>query len=93
MWEAFHGRALAYEEALDAGDEAALAEALARNVWRGAPAPGASALARLALASAKALDRQSLAAFARGEADFPDPPSGLGGESAPSPPNHEPTQL
>jgi cytochrome b pre-mRNA-processing protein 3 len=74
MWEAFHGRALAYEEALDAGDEAALAEALARNVWRGAPAPGAPALARLALASAKALDRQSLAAFARGEVDFPDPP-------------------
>ena len=39
LWEAFHGRAVAYESALDAGDEAALALALARNVWRGAP-PG-----------------------------------------------------
>ena len=34
MWEAFHGRCLAYEAALDAGDQAALATALDRNVWR-----------------------------------------------------------
>jgi cytochrome b pre-mRNA-processing protein 3 len=44
MWEAFHGRAQAYEAALEAGDAAArmapLATALARNVWRGEP-PGA----------------------------------------------------
>ena len=38
-WEAFHGRALAYEAALDSADPATLAEALARNVWRGAPPP------------------------------------------------------
>ncbi len=38
MWEAFHGRALSYGPALQAGDEAALADALARNVWRGKPA-------------------------------------------------------
>ena len=37
MWEALHGRAVAYESALGAGDRAALAAALARNVWRGSP--------------------------------------------------------
>src|SRR3712207_4914377 len=37
MWEAFHGRARAYEAALDAGDRAALETALARNVWRAGP--------------------------------------------------------
>ncbi len=45
MWEAFHGRATAYGEALDDPDPAALQAALARNVWRGADAPGAAALA------------------------------------------------
>jgi cytochrome b pre-mRNA-processing protein 3 len=37
MWEAFNGRAIAYGAALDAGDQAALAAALVRNVWRGQP--------------------------------------------------------
>ena len=50
MWEAFHGRATAYDAALDASDPAALATALARNVWRGGEAPGAPALADVALA-------------------------------------------
>jgi cytochrome b pre-mRNA-processing protein 3 len=68
MWEALHGRALAYEAALDAGDEAALAEAIGRNVWRGAPAPGAAALAAIALRVAAALDRQPEAALLRGQA-------------------------
>ena len=41
MWEALHGRAMAYEAALDAADRPALAAALSRNVWRGArPAEG-----------------------------------------------------
>ena len=40
MWEAFHGRAAAYEAALAEDGDAALAEALARNVWRGSvPVP------------------------------------------------------
>ena len=43
MWEAFHGRALAYEAPLAAGDAAGLAAALARNVWRGAGPEGAPA--------------------------------------------------
>ena len=48
MWEAFHGRATAYEAALDDPDPEALEQALARNVWRGAAAPGASRLATIA---------------------------------------------
>ena len=47
MWEALHGRAMAYDAALDAGDRAALAAALSRNVWRGAP-PAEGEPARLA---------------------------------------------
>jgi cytochrome b pre-mRNA-processing protein 3 len=43
MWEAFHGRALAYQAAIEAGDLGGLEEALARNVWRGEPPPGAAA--------------------------------------------------
>uniref|UniRef100_UPI001F282761 ubiquinol-cytochrome C chaperone family protein n=1 Tax=Falsiroseomonas oryziterrae TaxID=2911368 RepID=UPI001F282761 len=43
MWEAFHGRAQAYEAALRAGDRAALEEALSRNVWRGAAPAGSPA--------------------------------------------------
>jgi cytochrome b pre-mRNA-processing protein 3 len=39
MWEAFNGRALAYDAALAAGDAAALEAALMRNVWRGTPPP------------------------------------------------------
>jgi cytochrome b pre-mRNA-processing protein 3 len=36
MWEALHGRAAAYEAAIDDPDPAVLAEALRRNVWRNA---------------------------------------------------------
>ena len=35
MWEAYHGRARAYDRALDAADDAALSAALLRNIWRG----------------------------------------------------------
>ena len=42
MWEAFHGRAQAYANAIAADDDAALAEVMARNVWRGAAPPGAA---------------------------------------------------
>ena len=53
MWEAFNGRALAYDAALAAGDLAALEAALVRNVWRGAPPPEgcAAALARLVISA------------------------------------------
>ncbi|MCI0752878.1 ubiquinol-cytochrome C chaperone family protein [Teichococcus vastitatis] len=74
MWEAFHGRAQAYEAPLQSGDGAALAEALARNVWRGAlPADAAQPrrLAALALATDTSLAAQPLDALLRGEARFP----------------------
>ena len=71
MWEALHGRAVAYQRAMDADDPVALAAALARNVWRGAPPPGAEhRLARLVQAQAAHLAGQTLAALAAGRAGF-----------------------
>ena len=72
MWEAFHGRAAAYEAAMDGPDDAALADAIGRNVWRGEPAhaSGAEALARLARAQAAALAGQPMTALAKGTASF-----------------------
>ncbi|MGE0416857.1 MAG: ubiquinol-cytochrome C chaperone family protein [Acetobacteraceae bacterium] len=72
MWEAFHGRAAAYTAALDAGDETALTDALARNLWRGAELPaGADAMmCRMVVAQTRTLAGQPLAALARGEARF-----------------------
>jgi len=73
MWEAFHGRAKAYEAAVDTGDAGAMAAALQRNVWREAAAPGAAAdlLAAHALAIAAALAKQPLATLLTGQARFP----------------------
>lgn len=72
MWEAFNGRALAYDGALAAGDAAALAAALVRNVWRGTPPASGCAerLARLVMAQARCLDGQPLTALAAGDARF-----------------------
>jgi cytochrome b pre-mRNA-processing protein 3 len=80
MWEAFHGRAAAYAEPLASGDAAALAAALARNVWRGAEPPpgGAAGLAARALAQRAHLAGQPLAAFAAGTAGFLPPGSDTG---------------
>jgi cytochrome b pre-mRNA-processing protein 3 len=59
MWEAFHGRAIAYEAALQAGDRRALADALERNVWRGAAeSPDADGLAQIVLAQDRHLQAQ-----------------------------------
>lgn len=72
MWEAFHGRSTAYEAALAEG-EAALAEALLRNVWRGAPPASADAprhLARLVLRHAAALDAVPAEALLSGRLGF-----------------------
>lgn len=73
MWEAFHGRALAYEAPLAAGDRAALGEALARNVWRGA-APGTAAdrLAGWVMAQDAALHAAAPQAVLAGHAAFLD---------------------
>ncbi|MEJ0049154.1 MAG: ubiquinol-cytochrome C chaperone family protein [Rhodospirillales bacterium] len=71
MWEAFHGRALAYEGPLERGDAEALAAALARNVWRGqAPAGAAEQLARVALLQDRHLAGIGVAAFQAGGAAF-----------------------
>jgi cytochrome b pre-mRNA-processing protein 3 len=73
MWEAFHGRAQAYEAAVEAGDAAALAAALQRNVWRaeGEASAAAGLLAAQALRVAAALAEQPIAALLRGEVRFP----------------------
>lgn len=71
MWNALHGRARAYEVAIQAGDAAALATALARNVWRDAAPPGtAASLAAVVLAQAAYLAGQPIEAFAAGTAGF-----------------------
>ncbi|MBP0492274.1 ubiquinol-cytochrome C chaperone family protein [Pararoseomonas indoligenes] len=71
MWEAFHGRALAYEAALEAGDVAALEQALARNVWGGdAPEGAAAGLAAHAVALDARLAAQPFAGFVAGRVDF-----------------------
>ncbi len=69
MWEAFHGRASAYQASLAAGDAAGLAAALARNVWRDPTAlDPATRLAGIALAQDRHLAGQQ--DFASGRADF-----------------------
>ncbi len=73
MWEAFHGRAQAYEAALDAADMAGLEEALLRNLWAEAPPTDASAPARLAARSVAldaALAGQEIAALRQGRLEF-----------------------
>ena len=72
MWEAFHGRAQAYDQALRAGDMTALAEALARNVWRGtAPEAAPARLAALVAAADAALAAQPFARLVQGQVTFP----------------------
>ena len=69
--EAFYGRAQAYDGPLEAGDEAALAQALGRNV-RGNDAP-ALPLARYALAADKALRARDLDTIMSRGFGFPQP--------------------
>lgn len=74
MWEALNGRARAYAAPVVAGDRAALAAAIARNVWRGAPNAGAAeALADIALRQHRHLAGQDLRALLRGEVTFLSP--------------------
>ena len=81
MWEAFHGRAAVYETAMDqagaVADDAKLVEAIARNVWRGAPPAGSAAcLARLARVQEAHLAGQAMERLKLGEVGF------LGAEAA-----------
>ncbi len=75
MWEAFHGRAKAYDMAIQSGDIAVLAAALARNIWRGgAPPPDAAErLAAIVLAQDRHLAGVAVAALAKGAGSFLDP--------------------
>lgn len=72
MWEAFHGRSKAYAAAMEAADDRALAEALARNVWRGAepPANSAASLARYLRRQTVKLASQPLSSLLTGEVSF-----------------------
>jgi cytochrome b pre-mRNA-processing protein 3 len=74
MWEAFNGRAQAYEAALDAGDEAALVEVLQRNLWAGTPPEDATAAPRLAaraLGLDAALAGQTMSDLRAGRLEYP----------------------
>jgi cytochrome b pre-mRNA-processing protein 3 len=70
MWEAFHGRASAYEAAWN--DPGALRAAVVRNIWRGAepPAGAAEALLRLAQAQATYLAGQGSQDLHHGDVRF-----------------------
>jgi cytochrome b pre-mRNA-processing protein 3 len=70
MWEAFHGRATAYEAALDDPDPAALQAALVRNVWRGEDAAGAAPLAAYARAQLAWLESAPAAEALAGRVQF-----------------------
>ncbi len=72
LWEGFHGRTQSYAEALDAGDNAALATALERNIWVKEPAPeGAGlALAEYAARVDASLGGQDVEAMLKGEVHF-----------------------
>jgi cytochrome b pre-mRNA-processing protein 3 len=76
--EAFYGRAQAYDAALATDDDAALGEALVRNVYAGAAdatARGAvvAALSAYVREAARVLDAQPPAVFAQGAVRFPEP--------------------
>ncbi len=74
MWEAFHGRALAYDGPLARSDADALADALVRNVWRGEPAGDAGRwLATILLAQRDYLAAHSDEDLMAGRVRFLDP--------------------
>lgn len=70
MAEAFYGRASTYDAAIRQADEAALTEALSRNLFDSDPEmqPASARIARYALAGADHLSGQSVAALIEGEA-------------------------
>lgn len=72
----FYGRVTSYGDALDREDGAALAAALARNVWPDlSDRPEAGNLATYTTAAARALEGQGIAAFLDGRVSFA-PPAG-----------------
>lgn len=74
MWEALNGRRQAYETAVAAADRPALAEAIGRNVWRGAPPPRApDRLAGIVLEQHRLLAGQGLPDLLAGRVEFRSP--------------------
>jgi len=73
MAEAFYGRLDAYVAALDAGDRAALADALARNVFPDGAPPTIGRLAAYAAAAADRLAAMATDDVIDGRITFPDP--------------------
>ncbi len=73
--EAFYGRAQAYEAALDAPGDQALADTIARNIFGGVLAEPAAAqrLAAYVRQAVGDLRAQSAASLAAGQLRFPDP--------------------
>jgi cytochrome b pre-mRNA-processing protein 3 len=71
--EAFYGRAEAYREALARADDAALIEAVTRNVYAGEPQGAAARLAAYIRRAGAELERQPVEAIAAGRVSFPDP--------------------
>ena len=69
MGEAFYGRAKAYEDPLNDGDQEALAEAIERNLFEESPlsASVCERLARYALKNAEMLKAQPIEALLQGE--------------------------
>ncbi len=82
MWEAFHGRATAYDAALAAGDQAALETAVVRNVFREVPHPGAAEIARIAFGQAAQLAGQADADLVGGRVSFVSPTTLLTAQAA-----------
>ena len=82
LGEAFYGRALAYDRALDAEGGELLASTLARNVFstEGAGSPGAVRLASYVRAAQACLNGQLGTAIATGVLRFPDPDTIWDGE-------------
>lgn len=71
MWEAFHGRAVAYEAAMADADAGKLAAALRRNIWRDEGFEHqARELAGIMLARDAALAQQPLAELRAGRVTF-----------------------
>jgi cytochrome b pre-mRNA-processing protein 3 len=71
MSEAFYGRAIAYDKALEAGDRAALEEALIRNVYRGQSAPEVGRFAGYVERTFQLLQAQSSEDLCDGRIQFP----------------------
>lgn len=84
--KAFYGRAKVYESALAAGDEDALAVAIARNLFGAAePSLGARRMAAYMRQAVHRLDAQAPDALEHGELDFPDPETLANFEGRPNP--------